>query len=289
MNNDINIKCKNEISIRKSKTLPIENIIYDYEQNGMSMSKISKKYNISLDSIRTNLIKSGIKIRTGAKARQPFFNENFFENIDSEEKAYFLGLLITDGSIGKVDLKNNHPNRSVRIQLHSHDRHILEQFCEVTGHTKNICDSKTRPHSSITFYSNKMVEDLLKYGVTERKTWTTFLPQIEEKYMPHLIRGLIDGDGWISTTNEGKKCIIGFCGNMKIVQELRDYLIERLGIYKISICTRNDRPYTNDFGQISWAGKHDCTTLINYLYKNAHIYLNRKKANADLFLNINNS
>lgn len=65
-----------------------------------------------------------------------------------------------------------------------------------------------------------MAMDLSKFGVVPRKTSTTFLPEIKESLMPHLIRGLIDGDGWITethTANNKSHLVIGFCGSEKCV------------------------------------------------------------------------
>jgi hypothetical protein len=42
-----------------------------------------------------------------------------------------------------------------------------------------------------------MAEDLSKYGVVPRKSYYTYLPKIDDKYMNHLIRGILDGDGSI--------------------------------------------------------------------------------------------
>lgn len=42
-----------------------------------------------------------------------------------------------------------------------------------------------------------MAKDLSKYGVIPRKTLVSFLPTIDDQYMNHLIRGILDGDGSI--------------------------------------------------------------------------------------------
>ena len=42
---------------------------------------------------------------------------------------------------------------------------------------------------SLSWYSTEMAADLSKFGVVPRKTSTTFLPEIKESLMPHLIRG----------------------------------------------------------------------------------------------------
>ena len=123
-----------------------------------------------------------------------------------------------------------------------------------------------------------MVSDLAKYGVIPNKTWKTYLPQLDMPMMPHLIRGMIDGDGWWSCKlNKNNKCVkqtVGFCGNNLIVSQLRNFLATELSLNitpKILICN-ND----NMFSQTQWDNKLDCVAIGEYLYKNATVYLKRK-------------
>ena len=50
------------------------------------------------------------------------YNHSYFEKIDTEDKAYFLGFIYADGSI--VTNKRN----SLYIKIHSKDQHILEDL-----------------------------------------------------------------------------------------------------------------------------------------------------------------
>lgn len=86
--------------------------------------------------------------------------------------------------------------------------------------------------------------------------------------MSHLIRGLIDGDGWISY----KAHSIGFCGNYTLVSQVRSFLIYTLNVYPVAIIHSEPNLY-----QISWAGKQDVNTICNYIYMNKNdCYLERK-------------
>ena len=59
------------------------------------------------------------------------FDVNFFDVIDSEAKAYFLGLLFADGY-------NQESNGCVRLQLHKRDRPTLEAFKQANSYTGEI-------------------------------------------------------------------------------------------------------------------------------------------------------
>lgn len=76
-----------------------------------------------------------------------------------------------------------------------------------------------------------MKKDLEKYGIVPQKTYSVEMPQLDEIMMPHLIRGMIDGDGWISY----KSHQLGFCGNEKTVTQLKEYLVKLLKVYDVKV------------------------------------------------------
>lgn len=118
-----------------------------------------------------------------------------------------------------------------------------------------------------------MCDDLSKYGMIEEKTWKTFLPTIDDNLMPHLIRGLIDGDGWITLYKPQTRkygCGLGFCGNKDLVLGVRDYLCNKLNVYPVKHTLRNK------LHQILWCSAKDVAKISNYIYENSNIYLTRK-------------
>src|SRR5690554_4215565 len=83
---------------------------------------------------------------------------HYFESIDSHRKAYFLGLLLSDGCIS---------GNRVIIYLQERDKHILETFkkeIEFSGELRFVKKEKLN-HSNqfaLEFSSKKMVDDLNK-------------------------------------------------------------------------------------------------------------------------------
>ena len=65
----------------------------DYH-NGQTITEIARNYNISAPTVWYWLKKRGIKIRGKRKYK---IIESYFDEIDTKEKAYFLGLLYADG------------------------------------------------------------------------------------------------------------------------------------------------------------------------------------------------
>lgn len=87
--------------------------------NGETALSISKRYNTHDNTIRRILKNNNVEIR-GNKitSRKYNVNENYFDNIDTPNKAYILGLLYADG--------NNHiKNNTVSIALQEEDVEIL--------------------------------------------------------------------------------------------------------------------------------------------------------------------
>jgi len=69
--------------------------------------------------------------RRSKSTRQYTFNEYIFENIDTEEKAYWLGFLMADGY--------NHESKTcVTLRLQEEDKEILEKFKSFLNYTGNI-------------------------------------------------------------------------------------------------------------------------------------------------------
>lgn len=260
--------------------LPATEIIEKYIIDKRTLESIANDYQVTINTIKKVLIDNKISIRTSSESRNPYFNQNAFEEINSEEAAYFLGLLITDGCIFEPDLENNHPNYSISLELQEKDEYILEQlkdWLKLTGptlyHREKITPIGNISKTSILhWYSTKMANDLKKYGVIPRKTSQTYLPQISKNLMPHLIRGMIDGDGCISIDTTTNRLLISFCGNEKCVNDLKDYLVSNLNVYDVKVLQIG-----RNLWQVSWSGQKDCYKICDYIYCNATYYLKRKK------------
>lgn len=163
--------------------IPDEDVIKRYKNNE-SCQSIADSYKVSFHTISNILEKHNIP------RDNRYYNLNlkldYFENIDTYDKAYFLGFLITDGNVC---------GNAVRLSIHPKDETILKIFKEKTGNENKLYYRKDKPEVSCSVKSKKWTEDLSKFGVIPNKTSTVYLPQLEDEMMPHLIRGMIDGDG----------------------------------------------------------------------------------------------
>ena len=207
--------------------IPEQEVITRYK-NGESCQVIADSFKVTFHTI-SNILKKN-NISRDNKYKNINLNENYFEKIDSNDKAYFLGFILTDGN---VSLNEN----IIRLSLSSKDEEILNIFKEKTGNENKICIREDERHSERTFQlkSKKWKDDLAKYGIVPQKTFISEMPILSADMMPHLIRGMIDGDGWISFNSHQ----IGFCGNEKTVNQLKEYLVKTLNVYDVKIIHGN--------------------------------------------------
>lgn len=134
-------------------------------------------------------------------------DENFFEKINNEAKAYFFGLIITDGHLGK---KNSHHKNTLSILLIEDDRHILEELCRrlktkvklMFRQIKHIYPNR-RDIVRFERSNKKIAADLRKHNIGQQKTFIvkypsrkTLIPKLDR----HFLRGVFDGDGNVDKT-----------------------------------------------------------------------------------------
>lgn len=251
-----------------------QEIIKYYLSQPMTMKQVEDKYELSHPTV-TKILKDVSKY-SKAKLNNPNANERFFKNIDSEEKAYFLGLLISDGNVFKDSTGRQ---ASISITLDLNDEYILQKFKEVLNVNTSI-SKDGRGCGQIAIRSNLMADDLKQYGVVPRKSYITYLPKINDIYMSHLIRGILDGDGSILAKPSSKQDrhnrylhSISFCGSHQLMEDIAKYLYNNLQLKRpIQVYDYQDK----NLSDIHIQNYEDMEKVGDWLYKDATIYLVRK-------------
>ena len=235
----------------------IEKLLYCAD-NYTSYSDISKIMGRSVKAITYKLhelnkqIKEKSIIEKANYRRAYSVDDDYFENIDSQKKAYWLGWLITDGFITtNLNTKRGNINtNTIGLKLQSKDRCVLEDFkkdlntdisiktikgrkaFEYTNKitNKTVC-IKGGEQAEFRFTSAKMVQDLAKYGIHQNKTYdVTFPKELDSKYYPGFIAGVISGDGCIDIKKNRKGFILRctIAGTLDLVQKIREILIKEI-------------------------------------------------------------
>lgn len=241
----------------------------DMYNRRISCATIKKELNLSIDenTMRSIMRERGINIRP--RGNIPFLieNEDFFEEIDCEEKAYVLGLLISDGYIVKPKKKNP----VWGLSLKKTDEYLLEMIKKYIGIKDKKLVNDRDNCSVLTITSAKMVSDLKRYGVTERKSHTVRIPKaIPTELISHLIRGIFDGDGTVFT-NSLDRLYFGFYGNYAIVEEIKSILTNRFNISDNKITDKET------VAQMTFSKKEDILNFYNFIYSNSTVWMKRKK------------
>lgn len=166
---------------------------YYYKNKEISMDNIAINLNISDRAVRRVLKEEGINTRL---KNRYILDENYFDCIDTESKAYILGFIYADGFVGDEKFNN--------IVIAVNDLEILEFIAKEFKFTGNIRKTKkggfenSKCGYSLNFSSKIMASRLREIGLYPNKSLTIdTLPQIDKKLVRHFIRGYFDGDGSI--------------------------------------------------------------------------------------------
>ena len=273
--------------MRTFSDLEIQEICNMYVNNKESISQIARLKNSYPARIRKILVDNNITILKNPRTKNKFLREDYFEKIDTEEKAYFLGLLFTDGCIR---LSHDGRQNQVRLELQLQDKYMLEKLKEELCSDSKLTFTKKKNKSGtfsesaiLSIRSNKIVQDLKKYGIIEKKTYLTkHLPNIPEPFQKDFLRGLIDGDGSIYFTscfNKEKqvyydKKVIYFCDYSKSVCE--DFRKMCLPFLSRDCCPFPKKEGQKELYRITFTKQSDVKELTTALYKDNKVCLTRK-------------
>jgi DNA-binding transcriptional regulator WhiA len=246
-----------------NKRYSIEEIEFIKKQRGrVSIKEISKALGRSYRSVQTKISKLGLS--AGGRVDAPNVNVSFFEEW-SQELAYMVGFFLADGHMA-----NHSKTKHYGIFFSVGDKDIVEKIVNVCGYKNTVKKYIHKTTILSTMYkismSSKFVWKFFEsLGFTHRKTFTTRIPkQIPQEFMNHFIRGVFDGDGSIffrwkhyPQTN--------IAGSELFIND-----VSKLGIEYSGINSRNNRTFTICYnGQIA-------IDFLNYIYKDATIYMDRK-------------
>lgn len=247
-----------------------DQIINSYT-NGNSTIKIAEYYNTTDRTIADLLRECNIKVRSVGYTSKT--NQSLFAQISNEIEAYSLGLITSDGSVSK--------NYSITITLHENDKYILEKInlllCNNTG---TISQTPGRTTVRLVFNGKQICKNLEQYNVVPNKShkMNSIYFFKNNDLMRHYIRGLFDGDG-VCSKNGSNAIRLGYCAHIKeFTESYQDFLCSILDIKKNKLFD------TGGSWNCSWGARQDIEKIYNYLYKDATIYLDRKKNKIENYL-----
>lgn len=275
----------------KTMTVQDELLIVKLYNDGKSSPEILDQFKGKFKTTKTIIdILKKYKIDRKEAWQYSSANHAAFANITTEKEAYALGIMITDGYV--VPRGN-----SAQIGITCKDKYIAELISTVIGSSvialktegvimKTLPDGrvyrKSKHYRAVTD-SPFILKNLANYGVVHRKSDKTYFPVISPELMPHMIRGLIDGDGFI--TIQKINCHIGLYGTAVLTYGLSQHFAE-LGIAAQKV--PQYRTNTKYLHGVRYADYREITKIRNYLNPEGTQYrLERKWGPLEEWLNAN--
>lgn len=197
-------------------------------------------------------------------------NEKYFDVIDSDDKAYILGLIAADGCISKTN--------TLSISLQDRDKQILEEINDKLDSNRPI-KFREYKHIKDSYYNqyylsitNKyMANSLKKLGIIPNKSLVLKYPLISSKFDAAFIRGYMDGDGCICKTLPK----VSFLGTEDFLIKIKEIIFMHTGIEGRIYKTSN--PNNDITKEFQIYGVNKVTQFLEWLYHNNGMCLFRKK------------
>lgn len=277
----------------------------------IGLRTIEREVGISRHKIRELLKQQGVYIDKNNYLEQYKTNRKYdidmgyFKQINTANKAYVLGLLFADGYMS--GLKEKKSEYQIGISLTKSDKDILENIRKDMKYDRPIRIDKTQPQDSITrgkvianrqprarleISSKEMWNDLLVFGMKPSKTETLLPPSgIPDEFIPHFLRGFFDGDGSIGFTfntyvhKSNREKVTHYCNPYVSVvgtKGMIEWIIEMFltECPDLKYHKNIDARYSFPLYQLNITNKDSIKKIVNYLYKEADLKLNRKYINA---------
>lgn len=211
-----------------------------------------------------------------------FYNKHFFDVIDTEEKAYWLGFFYADGYVCRTST-----NAEVAIELQETDAgHLKKLNKSMNGNVAPVIRKRKREGvdheygiASIRFYSIDLFNGLNVNGCCERKTDKIMLPKLSNQLTWCFLRGFFDGDGCLVLNKSRNALKFDFCSSsLVILEQIKAFLFEN-GIYSYINQQKNGHgtfKTTMPNYRLYISGLENSYLFGQKLYQDATIYLDRK-------------
>ena len=251
------------ISITSEKYSSILKAVDYFQQNKISITKCAKMFNIHRETLAKYLKEYDLH----EDRRQYKVNENYFETIDTESKAYWLGFITADGCLKtdinqlSIGLSRNDINHLEKLKHDISSEHPINlETATINGKVYETC--------SIRIGNKKMYNDLKKLGIESNKSLHEIPAELPNNLIKDYIRGIFDGDGWLSWNSNCAE--IGFGMGYDILNYIKENAEALAKVKEYQI-----KPYKSIY-RYRITSNVEIKKLLDYMYIDSTIYLNRK-------------
>ena len=261
------------------------NVCIDYK-NGSTRRQIMEKYHLGEKTVIRVLQRNHIPMITHPRYNRDF---TFFDSIDTELKAYWLGAIYADGNIAASDKYG-----AYHSSFSSIDKDWIEMFkSDISYEGPLVCEHHKKYDKDIwklNFGNREITRQLIQIGCTPAKSMTMEFPTLPEKLVHHFIRGYFDGDGCVFLSQptwrykESDEILV----KATITSGSKSFL-ERL-VFELPCLNKKvlGRPGHIHNYVVNWNSSDTCI-MYDYMYEDATRYLPRKKAKFDEYFKVRGS
>jgi hypothetical protein len=202
------------------------------------------------------------------RPRKHKINEDYFDIIDTPEKAYVVGFLFADGgNLGS----------GVYMTLQTQDRGILEQIRSCLQSETPLRELQNGKYCRLDIIGVQMAKRLGELGIEPRKTFKIRFPSwLSPELHSHFIRGYFDGDGCLTVSSTRNKAAFSIVSNGPFCEDLQS-LFKNIGINSQVMglkCGYDGQP--TEAKRLMVCGNKQVLKLMDWLYTNSTIHLERK-------------
>ena len=273
--------------------LDTQNIIVSDYLKGISSPILSKRFGVSVPTITKYLHRNIVELRNPSCARRQYkLDETVFDTL-TEESAYWIGCLLGDGNISILKYGQKKLNIGLAVKDENHllkFRNFLKSNYKLEYLSPHICKGKdkeylSQPSVRINITSKILVDKLKEFGVVPNKSFNASASDILLNN-GDFWRGLIDADGTLdmySRPDNEYYPRLRLIGSEILMNQFLKF-IKIVTPFKCDVTVRS----TKSIYGVSLGGKN-AIYIINYLYSNSNIWLDRKFLSASLILEKNKS
>lgn len=234
--------------------------------------EIGKKIGVSANVVTRILNDNNIKPRGRFRLNRNklYVDIDYFKNIDTPKKAYWLGYIAADGTISKIN---------ARCGLTSKDLEIIKKFkSDIQSEHKiseNVIKDKRTGNISIAYTIQitniNFVLNLNKHGITKNKADIFNVPNINEKLLSYFFAGLFDGDGYVGLNK--KRFRVSLISTNEVLSFLQNYLLNNFYVKPTKLQKVSENK-TNVWKLLLYKGS---LSFLNWIYSDSEFsYLSRK-------------
>lgn len=252
-------------------------------QEGYDTYTIGDVFDMSYKQILSILDEQNIKRIYSGGRRTYTLDEHYFDDIDTPNKAYILGFLYADGW-------NNVEKNVIQLSLQEGDKEILDKISRELKSNKPLqyvhyeygfekYGLHMQNQYRLVVSSHILSQALASHGCVNNKSLILEFPHdLREELYSHFLRGYFDGDGTLcrSVRNDGKEDNYSFSlvSTYNFLIEAQKCIIDNTGVPGGNISIPScDNGITR---VLTMCGRLQTKRVMDWLYKDAELYLERK-------------